>query len=91
MSIKNNSMKVWLGIMLSGAAITGIAYLPFMNPPQCPYEYTQAQIVSSRCIVGVNMGAAFVWMLGVLIFGVGCVGTIVTLIIRVFANRKNHS
>ena len=32
------------------------------NPPQCPENYTQAQVDASNCIVGANIGAGMLVM-----------------------------
>jgi hypothetical protein len=52
--------------------LTGILYY-WLNPPQCPAHYTQAQIDTSRCIVGANIGgkpvfiflAVVTWLLSI--------------------------
>lgn len=32
------------------------------NPPQCPLDYTQAQVDASNCIIGANIGAGMLVM-----------------------------
>jgi hypothetical protein len=90
----NNSdkkgLKISVGMIIVGLLIVGFAFLPFMNPPQCPGNaVTMAD--GSRCIIGVNMGAASVWMLGMAIVFVGIfclIGLLIVNFIRRFGNKK---
>jgi hypothetical protein len=52
--------------------IVGIAFF-FMNPEQCPEQYTQAQADASSCIVGANIGLGIMMMLAAIIGIVSCV------------------
>lgn len=40
--------------------------LVFLNPPQCPFEYTQEQVDVSDCIIGANLGLPFYLLLGLI-------------------------
>ena len=42
-----------------GTLLFGLLFVvmwALMNPPQCPDNYTQAQVDASNCIVGANIG-----------------------------------
>lgn len=51
--------------------IVGIAFF-FMNPEQCPEQYTQAQVDASSCIVGANIGLGIMMILAAIIAVVSC-------------------
>lgn len=60
-----------VGTILALPLVCLLFYL--FNPPQCPLDYTQAQIDGSRCIVGANIGgmplfivtSIIVWILAI--------------------------
>jgi len=54
-------------MIVTGAWFLSIALgLTVMNPPQCPDNYTQAQVDASNCIIGANIGIGFYVMFVIL-------------------------
>jgi hypothetical protein len=47
--------KVFIYGTLLALPLLGLLYY-FLNPPQCPLNYTQEQVDASRCIIGANIG-----------------------------------
>jgi hypothetical protein len=80
-------LKKWLGIMVAGVIIFVSSYLPLMNPPQCPNNYTQAQIDASGCVIGANIGAGLIWMFGIFVLLVGFLGIVATHLITLYKNK----
>ena len=72
-----------------GLLIIASSYLPLFNPPECPVGYTQEQINSSNCIIGANIGAGMIWLLGLLVLLVGALGLLASLLINFI--RKNRT
>jgi hypothetical protein len=62
--IKNSPLFIFLSGTMT-AFLLVIAALLFMNPPQCPANYTQEQVNASNCIIGANIGIGFVFMLAI--------------------------
>ncbi len=57
-----------LAAFFSGSLAAGLIFiggpLVFLNPPQCPIDYTQEQVDASDCIIGANLGLPFYLSLG---------------------------
>lgn len=64
------------------AVLLIVAALLFMNPEQCPLDYTQAQVDASNCIIGANIGLGLVFMLAAGIWVVAAVIAIGIIISR---------
>lgn len=68
------------------ALVVALVTVVFMNPPQCPSDYTQAQIDASNCVVGANIG------LGLMLLLAGCIEVISILaaIVLLVVGRRNN-
>lgn len=64
-----------IALLLAGIAIV------FVNQPQCPESYTQAQVDASNCIIGANIGLGLLLLLAGFIEVVSILATIVLLIV----------
>ena len=53
--------KLWLSA--GGLLLILLFAYNFLNPPQCPDNYSQAQVDESNCIIGANIGLGFVLIL----------------------------
>lgn len=68
------NLKTYLYGTLLALPLLGLSYY-FLNPPQCPEGYTQAEIDAAHCIVGASIGGSLffvalipiVWLCAVLI------------------------
>lgn len=63
-----------------------VATLLFLNPPQCPYGFTQEQVDASDCIIGANIGIGLVLMLIVVLWGAS---VIVAVGLEIAARRSD--
>ncbi len=79
----NREIEAWsMGLALGVLMIFAI-YLPLLSPPQCPLTYTQDQIDSANCIVGANIGAGLLRLLGILVTFVTGAGLLASVSVRV--------
>jgi hypothetical protein len=44
-----------------------------LNPPQCPFDFTQEQVDASRCIVGANIGGMPLFLIAAPAVWLACV------------------
>lgn len=63
--------------------LLAIAFL-FMNPDQCPANYTQAQVDASDCVVGANIG------LGIMLISASAIAVISLILAAVAAYRHRR-
>jgi|GEM_PF-5836316 len=76
--------KVYLyGSLLSVPLIVVLYY--FLLPPECPIEYTQAQVDASRCIIGANIGGPPLFIISAPLIWLLCIKTVKNL-----SNRHKH-
>ncbi len=83
-------LRISVGLIVIGLLLIGAAFLPFINLPQCPGNATTLAD-GSRCIIGVNMGAATIWMLGIAVVFVGVfclLGLLVAKFLRRYGQKK---
>ena len=66
-----------------GALLLVAAALLFMNPPQCPADYTPHQVNASGCIIGANIGTGLVFTLAI--------GIWITAIVLAIAAKKQQN
>lgn len=78
-------MRIY-SIGTSLALVIAVIALVFVNQPQCPDGYTQAQIDAGNCIIGANIGLGLLLMLSAGIEIVSIISAIVVLI----SQRKQH-
>ncbi len=71
------------------AAILGVSLL-FMNPPQCPDNYTQAQVDSSSCIIGANIGLGLALMLAAGIWGMTILVSLTRYVLLTIDRNKRN-
>lgn len=97
-SIKNASgpisdltIIIWSAILIIGMLMLGSLYLPAVSPEQCPSNYTQAQVDESNCIIGANIGAGMIWLLGIAATGTGMLGLAIALLIRYIHEYRQQS
>lgn len=64
---------------------TVIIPLIFLNPPQCPVDFTQAQVDASGCTIGANIGLG----LAVILAGAIFLSTVVVASILRHNERNN--
>lgn len=82
-TVSNRTLKVWWVIFAVGVSMVIASYLPLMNPEQCPMHFSQAEVDSSNCIIGANIGAALARLAGITIALIGGLGSLVLLGVRV--------
>ncbi len=71
--------KVFAYATLLALPLIGLLFY-YLNPPQCPDDYTQVQIDGAHCIVGANIGGLplffvttpVVWLAAVGLWGWSC-------------------
>ena len=63
------------------ALVLALAAVLFFNPPQCPDSYTQAQIDTSNCVVGANIGLGLLLMLAGAVEVVSIVAAIASAVV----------
>lgn len=61
-TLRRPSILIFAGGTAVALLLWGAALL-FLNPPQCPFEYTQEQVDASNCIIGANIGLGLVLFL----------------------------
>ena len=81
---KNNQNNVALKIITGLWLIITSAFFYISSIPQCPDNYTQAEIDSSNCIIGAHIGA------GILLLGV-IITTIVVAILWIALALKKRT
>ena len=54
------------------------AFTPPLNPPQCPDHATRMPD-GSVCIIGANIGAGLLWLVGIVVAFVGAISLLVSL------------
>lgn len=69
----------WLVMLVVGLLIVAATFSPPLNPPQCPDHATRMPD-GSNCIIGANIGAGLLLMLGTLVTFIGAVGSLVSLV-----------
>lgn len=71
--------------MVVGAALVFLGGpLLFLNPPQCPFAYTQEQVDVSGCIIGANIGLPMFLFAGLLAW----VAVTVALVVMAARGRR---
>ncbi len=73
-------------VLVVGLLIIGVAFTPPFNPPQCEGNLTTD---NSNCIIGANIGAGLVWLLGMAIAIVGSIIVAASLVFAL-ANAKTR-
>ena len=88
---RNDKLRILISlvIILLGMLAVSLSYMTFLNPPQCPSDFTQEQVDNSECGVGANIGAGLVWLQGIGMIIIGSL-TLVVSIIYSALNRKNQ-
>ncbi len=77
-----------LAILVIGLLIIGAVFTPPLNPPQCEgYKTPQ----NSTCIIGANIGAGLVWLLGMAIAIGGGIALTASVVFALVAGKtKRH-
>lgn len=67
-AFRNTHLQRALAVFAKGTLlallVVSVAFI-FMNPPQCPPDYTQAQVDMSGCAIGANIGLGLMIMLAI--------------------------
>lgn len=84
----NRSIVICACLWVAGLALVGATHLPLLNPPQCPLDYTQAQVDRSHCIIGANIGTGLLWELGIFMAVVGGLTLLVCLAARLVQGSR---
>lgn len=88
-SVKDKKrIKICAILIVIGLLIIGATFSPFLNPKQCPDSYTQQQVNDSDCIIGANIGAGAMYLLGMGLTVISGLGLGISLLLA-FAASTN--
>ncbi len=85
MKIPKYIKSLFVTIILTGLSLF---YALYLNKPQCPESYTQAQVDSSKCIIGANIGFGMLISLTILL---AIAGHLIAIILFLKAKKKRST
>lgn len=78
------STVLLLLLIVIGFVAMGAAFTPYMNPPQCENALT---VENSNCIIGANMGAGMLFLLGFAISVLASLSLLLVHVVRYVIHR----
>lgn len=81
-------IKIYLLLVVIGLLIIGAAFTPWLNPPQCDVNQTPGY---DHCIIGANIGAGLMWLLGMATAIGGGIALTASLVFALVAGNTKKS